>query len=241
MDWLYVWSPRYRFFHEFLFSAIHDLSGFSVNPIFAEQHLFKPVKTSSCHFLGGISIKIHVIVNYIQKNMGKFFFFTDVDLIVFSDFSMRDLTPYFKYDITAMKECSDNLIYNIGCLLIRCTPETLAFFTKIRQRIITEKLLDQDVFNEEIHSFSGPVGLFEPSQFLQSNMLSEDSSQYKIIQCLCSESDPCEVLIEKVMTIASCYDISAIVHFLPEDVQTALKNKEQDESVAKNDHERLEE
>ena len=94
MDWLYVWSPRYRFFHECLYATIKDISGIHVKPIFAEQHLFTPVQTSCSHFFAGIAIKIYVIRNYIEKNMGKHFFFTDVDLVVLPEFEAADLEQY---------------------------------------------------------------------------------------------------------------------------------------------------
>lgn len=221
MDWLYVWSPRYRFFHELMQASLKDVSGFQVQPVFAEQHLFTRTHTEG-HFLTGIPIKIYVIVNYIQQNLGKTFLFTDVDLIVLPEFSRNDLDPYLATDITCMNEIHAKQPYNIGCLLIRCTPDTLAFFQRVLQRIKEEKLLDQDAFAQELPSFSGSVGLFHPEEFLQSNMLSEDSSRYKIIQCLCSEEDSTRLLVEKVLTIQSVFDIHLLLQYLPQDVQDVL-------------------
>lgn len=221
MDWLYVWSPRYRFFHELMQSSLKDLSGFHIQPVFAEQHLFTRAQGDG-HFLTGIPIKIYVIVNYIQRNLGKTFFFTDVDLIVLPEFSRRDLDPYLNKDITCMNEIHAKQPYNIGCLLIRCTPETLAFFQRVLQRIREEKLLDQDAFAQELPSFSGSVAFFDPHAFLQSNMLTEDGSTYKIIQCLCSEQDSTRLLVEKVLTIASAFDIHLLLQYLPQEVQDIL-------------------
>lgn len=222
MDWLYVWSPRYRFFHEFLSATTKDLSGFHMQPIFAEQHLFTPLQSDK-HFLTGIPIKIHVIITYIQRNMGKYFFFTDVDIIVLPEFTLQDLEAYKQYDITSMQELHTTIKHNIGCLLIRCCPETLEFFQRVEQRIRSEKLLDQDAFHLEVSTFPGRMGTFSSSEFLQSNMLSEDSQTYKIIQCLTSESNPTEVLIEKILTIASAYDVTPFLPYLPTDVQEVLR------------------
>ena len=222
MDWLYVWSPRYRFFHEFLQASVRDLSGFQIQPVFAEQNLFTPIDLSGSHFLTGIPIKIHVICNYIEKNMGKYLFFTDVDLIVFPEFQANDLEIYKQYDITTMKEVTPITVYNIGCMLIQCSEKTLAFFTRVLNRIRNEKLLDQVVFNEEVYSGDVSVGMFNENEFLQSNMLTENSDSYKIVQCLTSSTDLTEVLLEKVATIQSAYDISRLIQFLPEDVQQQL-------------------
>lgn len=224
MDWLYVWSPRYRFFHELLSSTTKDLSGFRIQPVFAEQHLFKPLDSTQ-HFLTGIPIKIHVITKYIERNMGKFFFFTDVDLIVLPEFSSVDLEPYKQNDITTMIECHSIVKHNIGCLLIRCCPETLVFFQRVLERIRTEKLLDQYAFHLELETFSGTVGQFSEEHFVQSNMLKEEENNYKIVQCLTSEVDPTQVLVEKVLTIMSVFDISLFYHFLPQEVQEVLSTE----------------
>jgi hypothetical protein len=221
MDWLYVWSPRYRFFHELLTATTSQLPGFRIQPIFAEQHLFKPMDTTQ-HFLTGIPIKIHVIVKYIERNMGKTFFFTDVDLIVFPEFSSEDLEVYKQNDITTMAECHPIVKHNIGCLLIHCCPETLGFFQRVVERIRTENLLDQDAFHLEVASFPGRVGRFSEEHFVQSNMLKDQETNYRIIQCLTSKTDPNHVLIEKVLTILTAVDVSSFLKYLPEEVQQIL-------------------
>lgn len=222
MDWLYVWSPRYRFFHEFLQATLKDISGFHIQPVFAEQKFFTPMKGASSHFLAGIPIKIHVIKNYIEQNIGKTFFFTDVDLIVLPEFHLEDLEPYKLNDITTMTEEHSAVENNIGCMLIHCSPKTHQFFQRVYDRIVHERMLDQDAFCVEKATFDGTIGVFKKEAFLQSNMLSENSAPYKIIQCLTSKTDSTEILIEKVLTIQSAYDITALLHFLPEEVQKEL-------------------
>lgn len=218
MDWLYVWSPRYRFFHEFLFSRIQDLSGFRIQPIFAEQHLFTR-RDPSIHFFSGNPIKMYVITRYIEKNLGKRFFFTDVDLVVLPTFSREDLDNYLENDITCMKESP----YNIGCLLIQCNQKTLSFFKGILDAMKNTNLLDQDAFIQELTTFQGKLGVFSPQNYVQSNMAAEPVLQLpKIIQCLTSQNNPTDVLLEKVLTISDYIDISPIQHYLPEDVLQRL-------------------
>lgn len=154
--------------------------------------------------------------------MGKHFFFTDVDLVVLPEFRREDLDAYKEYDITVMKECHPTMKYNIGCMMIYCSPKTLAFFDRVVQRIREEKLLDQVAFEQEALSFDGSIGLFDSNHFLQSNMLTESSTDTKIVQCLTSESNSTEIFLEKVTTLMSFFDISQVEQYLPEDVQQAL-------------------
>jgi len=193
-----------------------------VNPVFAEQHLFTPIQTSCSHFFAGIAIKLYVIRNYIEKNMGKHFFFTDVDLVVLPEFRREDLDEYKEHDITVMKECHPTMKYNIGCMLIHCSPKTLAFFDRVVQRIREEKLLDQVAFEQEALSFEGSIGLFDSTHFLQSNMVTESSTDIKIVQCLTSESNSTDIYLEKLSTIMYFFDISQLEKYLPDDVQQAL-------------------
>lgn len=217
---MYVWSPRYRFFHEFLYSRIQDLSGFCIQPIFAEQHLFVR-RDPTTHFFSGNPIKIYVITRYIEKNIGKSFFFTDVDLIVLPTFSLEDLNNYLENDITCMKESP----YNIGCLLIQCNQKTLSFFQRILNKMKETNLLDQDAFLQELTTFEGKLGLFSSEDYVQSNMLSEDSMSIpKIIQCLTSQNHATDILLEKVLTISDYIDIRPIQHYLPPDVLAKLSS-----------------
>jgi len=186
----------------------------------------------SSHFLRGIPIKIHAIVNYIKKNIGKTFFFTDADLCIMPSFSANDLEPYKNYDITAMKENDSEIQYNIGCLLIQCNPETLRFFEKVCHRIRTEKLLDQNVFNQELSSFSLSIGTFNDKEFLQSNSLAENEDSYKIIQCLSSNMDQTHALVEKILTVKLFFDASAFLEYLPQDVLEVLSELETQEGVS---------
>jgi hypothetical protein len=218
MDWLYVWSPRYRFFHEFLFSRIQDLSGFCIQPVFAEQKLF-PRRDPNLHFFTGNPIKIYVITRYIEKNLGKSFFFTDVDLIVLPTFSREDLDNYLENDITCMKESP----YNIGCLLIQCNQKTLSFFQRVLERIVKNYLADQDAFIAELPTFEGKLGVFSSEDYVQSNMI-PDYKYPMIVQCLTCQKNPTDILLEKILTISRYIDFSHIQHHLPEDVLQRLRS-----------------
>jgi hypothetical protein len=228
MDWLYIWSPRYQFFHEVVSSCVKDLSGIQLVPIFAEQHFFTP-RSETGHFLTGIPIKLHVIANYIRRHMGSTFIFSDVDLIVFPRFCIEDLAPYHSNEITTLRESPYTLYHNIGFLMIQCTPETLDFFERVLTRTRSENKLDQDVFNEELQSFPGRVGFFDVSGYIQSNSLHEEQADsfdsLRIIQCLTSQSDPTEILAEKAYTMSLFLDLTNFRSYLPEAVLKILDAK----------------
>jgi hypothetical protein len=145
-----------------------------------------------------------------------------VDLIVLPEFSVKDLEPYKHNDITTMVECHSEVKHNIGCLLIHCNAKTLLFFQRVLHRIRNEKLLDQYAFHLEVPLFEGKIGQFSEQHFAQSNMLKDEERNYKIIQCLTSELNPTQVLVEKVLTIMSVFDISEFYTFLPEDVRKEI-------------------
>jgi hypothetical protein len=228
MDWVYVWSPRYRFFHEFLYSRIKLLPGFQIQPVFVEQHRFNRVQEEG-HFLAGIPVKIETIINYIDQNIGKTFFFTDIDLIVMPSFSGKDLEPYQKNDITCMKEWRDSESPNIGCLLIHCNQKTLTFFEGVKLRILRDKLADQDAFIQELTTFPGSLGFFSTENFLQSHMLRHpcpvDPYKIKIVQCIVDSKKPADIIIDKIRTMQQFIDTSNFLKFLPEDVIRQLTNR----------------
>lgn len=224
MDWLYVWSPRYRFFHEILYLRTKDLPGFKVCPIYAEQHLFDRQHEHG-HFLAGIPVKMNVVVNYIRENIGKTFFFTDVDLIVMPSFSTSDLIDYETNDITTMKEWTDSLAPNIGCLLIKCSEKTLTFFEGVQLRILRDKDADQDAFIKELTTFTGSVGCFSTMNFLQSHMLKQpslDPYKIKIVQCIVGQDKPVDIIAEKVCLVSQFMNIDPFQEYLPADVNLLL-------------------
>ena len=220
--WYYVWSDRYRIFHEVLQFGARDISGVSLRPICMPQHIFnRKVEDPTQHFFTGIGIKIHCIVKILQGNKDPYVIFSDVDLMALDKNLASKLKEYESNDITAMAEIVEGE-YNIGFLLLKNTPEVIAFFQKVLQRIMKENKLDQVIFNEEIKSFSGKHGFFDTKHFIQSNMIRKDIwdlGNYSIIQCLSSDhSTTKEVILGKLATIVYFYDIRHLISFV--DIET---------------------
>ncbi len=226
--WYYVWSPKYRIFHEILQFAVKDISGVALNPIGVPQSIFPAkVDLSGGHFLTGIGIKIYCLVKSLLSNPNQYIVFSDVDLIVLDKELAKKLQSYEVNDITAMREKKDKDEYNIGLMLVKSTPTVIAFFEKILQRIHKECKLDQDVFNEEIKSFEGTHGFFDVKDFIQSNMIRKDiwdMGNYSVIQCLSSEHSSMKVImLGKLMTIVFFYDIRHLIHMVDRDTITQLQ------------------
>jgi hypothetical protein len=217
--WYYVWSPRYRVFHEVLQFGLRDISGFSMRPICIPQQFFdRKVEDTQQHFLTGIGIKIYCLLKSLQGlPANEFMIFSDVDLLVLDKELSSKLNTYETNDITAMREKKGVDEYNIGFMLIKNTVEVKQFFEKVMQRIHKELKLDQDIFNEEIKQFSGTHGFFDTKDFIQSNMIRKDiwdSGNYSVIQCLSSEQTPKEVILGKLATIVYFYNIEPLLQFV---------------------------
>jgi len=230
LPWYYVWSPRYEIFHRILSQQLHDISGIKVNPLFVEQSVFtrkrNAVKEGE-HFFTGIGIKIYAIIKILKESPDNFIVFSDVDLVVLGKDIIAIMESYKVNDITCMRDSFSKEEYNIGCMLIKSTTETISLFERALEVIHTENLLDQVAFNREIANFKGAHAYFSTKQFLQSNMIheEEDESQYRVIQCLCAaDQEPMEVITEKIITLADFVDITSIKDIIPRDIYDALKD-----------------
>jgi hypothetical protein len=228
-SWYYVWSDLYRVFHEVLQFGTRDLSGVALKPICMPQSIFnKKTEDANSHFLTGIAIKLHCICKILQGTKDPYIIFSDVDLIVNDKNLVEKVKAYEGNDITAMRDLYETDQYNIGFLLIKNTPEVLQFFQCILKRTFEEKKLDQDVFNEEIQTFKGTHGFFDPKHFIQSNMIRKDIwdvGNYSIIQCLSSAHGSMkEVILGKLATIVYFYDIRYLVPFIERETMNDLQD-----------------
>lgn len=225
--WYYVWSPTYRIFHEVLQYGTHDISGISLRPIAVPQSIFsKKTENPDHHFLTGIAIKIYCLLKSLKDNPNEYIIFSDADLIVLDKELASKLKTYEINDITAMREDKTKDIYNIGFLLVKSTPEVIAFFETVMQRIYKEKMLDQDVFNEEIKNFKGSVGFFDTKDFIQSSMIRKDiwdTGNYSVIQCLSAISSTKEAILGKLATIIYFYNIQHLIHHIDKEIFEELK------------------
>ena len=227
LPWYYVWSPRYEIFHRILSQQLHDISGIKVKPLFVEQSVFTLKRKEGEHFFTGIGIKIYAIIKILKEVPGNFIVFSDVDLVVLGKDMPCIMEPYKVNDITCMRDSFSKEEYNIGCMLIKSTNETIALFERTLEVIHTENLLDQVAFNREIENFKGTHAYFSTKQFLQSNMIheEEDEAQYRVIQCLCAgDQEPMGVITEKIITLADFVDITSIKDTIPREIYDSLKD-----------------
>lgn len=227
LPWYYVWSPRYEIFHRILSQQLHDISGIKAKPLFVEQSVFTRKQQEGEHFFTGIGIKIYAIIKILKEVPGNFIVFSDVDLVVLGKDMPYIMEPYKVNDITCMRDSFSKEEYNIGCMLIKSTSETIALFERTLELIHRENLLDQHAFNREIANFKGTHAYFPTKQFLQSNMIheEEDEAQYRVIQCLCAgDQEPMGVMTEKIITLAGFVDITSIKDTIPREIYDSLKD-----------------
>jgi len=213
-----MWSPKYEIFHHILQSAINDISGIIVHPIFLKQSLFERKTTGDTHFFTGNSIKMRILLAALEKHANEYIILSDADICVFDDDNtlVSYMKSYEKNEITCMREAYDNPSYNIGVIFIHSTNKTIAFIKRIICRIEMENGHDQGIFNEEIKHFSGEHGSFSIPDVIQSNMIEISKNEnHRIIQCLSSGNTYEDNLTEKILTIIFYYDISNLLHFLP--------------------------
>lgn len=226
--WFYVWSPRYRIFHEVLQFGARDISGVAVKPIFIPQSYFeRKVEDTSQHFFTGIGIKMYCLLKSAESlPADSHFIFSDADLILPEKDLAVKLKSYEINDITAMREKKGEDTYNIGFLLVKNTPEVRQFFWKVLQRIQKEVKLDQDIFNEEIKEFKGTHGFFDIKDFIQSSMIRKDiwdSGNYSVIQCLSSASSYKEAMLGKLATVIYYYNITPLFQYVDKQILKELR------------------
>lgn len=233
VPWYYVWSPKYALFHHILVGQLSDSPGIDVHPVFIQQSVFNRKEgADGKHFLTGIGIKIYVLLKNLEKRPGEFVVFSDVDILCLKSNISNLLESYKVNDITCMRERIDTDDYNIGLMLVKSTPETIALFRVVLERIRLENRLDQDIFMEEIKNFKGKHGHFAIPACIQSNMMRHyegHESEFSIIQCLSSEMDPNTMMVQKIATMTNFFDITRLRSHIPPEIELRLMNYLQEE------------
>ena len=222
--WYYIWSPRYEVFHQILSNTLYDASGIILHPIFVEQSAFTRKTEDADHFFKGNTLKQRVFTRVLEHHKGEFVLCTDADLAIVDKDKVASYFDLYKNNhITCMKDQIDKDIYNVGCMLIKSTDETIAFFKKVTERVENENLLDQQVFNEELANVSFPHGMFSIPEMIQSNMYEYIYDENVLImQSLFSEVDKDKVLVEKLSSIVLFLDISHFKQYIPDTIYNEL-------------------
>lgn len=164
LDWYYVHSPRYEFFHTILCEKI-DKAFFNLHPLFIDQSVFDEhlYKHNSEHFFSRITVKIDKIIEIIKERLSLHntapFMFTDCDILV-TQYASRTLpfcTKYDEVDIIFQREYLTNAEVNPGCMMIRPTAVVLDFWIAVRNDIIEKNTMEMDSINAILSSGQNKV------------------------------------------------------------------------------------
>lgn len=222
LDWYYVYSPKYEIFHQLIYNSVGDCSGFKLHPCFYPQSAFSTLyKPGSEHFFAGNCLKFNVMLDAMKECDGRYIIVSDADLCVLKNDELHAyLTSYMNYDIVYMRDNFENNTLNIGFGLIKCTPATLDFFTRVRETIANTGRQDQAIVNELLAERSDlSVGMFSTPEIIQSNMYPvfvKEEDRICLVQMLCSGTSYEYNFTEKLLTAVVFYDLRNLEPLIPD-------------------------
>ena len=200
LDWYYVHSPRYEFFHTTLCEII-DKAFFNPHPLFVDQSVFDEhlYKHDGEHFFSRITVKIDKIIEIIEERLSLQntapFMFTDCDILV-TQYASRTLpfcTKYDEVDIIFQREYLTNTLVNPGCMMIRPKEVVLEFWKAVRDHIIQNNTMDMDSINTIISSGQNKVkySFFSTRDVCSSHTISHSTfSLYHVLgNCISKDID----------------------------------------------------
>ena len=221
IPWYYIYSPKYEIFHHILSSSIGPTTDFNVCPVFLPQEAFSNTYTMSGeHFFAGNVLKIDLIIKALEQHPNEHVIISDVDTIAnnTSDFRIY-LESYKDNDMTFANSGS---LYSLGFAFIKSTPETIQFFKTSLTQTYTTKRPDMEIVNELIKTFHGKCGFFKGDRVTQTNLYIPEN--YYILQLLCSNFETYEKnLFEKLVSVLNMFDITPLLHLIPNDVLETLQ------------------
>jgi len=159
LDWYYVYSPRYEFFHNELSSRI-DKTYFTPYPFYVDQAIFDEhlYKHEGEHFFSRITVKINTIIAILEERLSRTnlepFIFTDCDILV-TQYASRTLPFHAKFkevDIIFQREYLTNTEVNPGCMMITPSVKVLHFFKAVRDDILQNNTMEMDGINTFLRS-----------------------------------------------------------------------------------------
>lgn len=143
----YFYSDIYEFYNQHIKENLNNI--FNIDGIKIDDLKAKKGHT----FLGGVSIKIELIIKLIKENMGKHIIFTDATIFINKN-KKHDLLNFFNNYLSYDMCFADNNIdndYNIGINLIHCTDKVLIFFENALDILIKSGAWDQELINSLIN------------------------------------------------------------------------------------------
>jgi len=218
IPWYYMWSQKYRFFHEAITNLMTD-TRLPLKPLHIDQSVFDKelYKTEGKHAWLGCCIKVDLLIQCLKDAKGNHshILFTDVDLIVKPGIYDR-LKPYADSESTMvfLKE-SEHL--NIGFILLKVCDEVIAFWEIVKEKMIEAPDHDQKYVNDLIAEYPGMWSTFDTEYFCCSNSW-DGVKKFVVMQplssCLGKEFD----FAEKVFSAAQHMEIGPYMEYVPEDI-----------------------
>jgi len=164
IDWFYVYSPHYEFFHKELCTTI-DRNHFTPYPFYVDQSIFDEhlYKHEGEHFFSRITVKINTIIAILEERLSSNktlpFIFTDCDIIV-TKYASRTMPVHAQFkevDIVFQREYLTNTEVNPGCMMITPSQKILDFFKAVRDDILQNNSMEMDAINRFLQSGQNKV------------------------------------------------------------------------------------
>jgi len=149
MKFYYFFSDIYKKYDNHIRFTLKD-SSFEVCPIEIPDMEAKNGHT----FMGGVSIKMDLLLDCISKNMGSYIVFSDTTIFFNQRLHPTDIYSYFKSFQTNDITVSYSYPYNNYCIaviMVRCCKETYDFFNNIREEIVSTQGWDQMIMAKWLH------------------------------------------------------------------------------------------
>jgi len=149
VKFVFFYSPIYEFYANHITESLCD--HFELKPILIND-LVNDKKLGGHTFMGGVSIKIELLIEEIKQNMGNHIVFSDATIFVNSKTTLPLKTFIHRHAIydLCFADNAINELYNIGFMLIKCNDKTLQFFEDVLRDLKTFNGWDQEVVNQHI-------------------------------------------------------------------------------------------
>jgi len=216
IEWYYIWSDKYRFFHEILKDTVKEPE-FVINPIYIDQSYFDKnlYQVEGKHSWNGCSLKIDLLIERLRLAKTDYILFTDVDLIPKENI-YKNLKQYIDNNQTQVFLQEGNHL-NIGFILLKVCPEVIEFWESIKLKMVELPDHDQKYVNECIHKYKMKWTFFDTQIFTCSNIWN-GTTEFSIMQplssCLGKEFD----FAEKIFVTAQHINLESYMKYVPENI-----------------------
>ena len=205
ISWYYIWSEKYRFFHE-LFQEFMKETTFIVKPIHIDQLAFD----QNAHEIE--KRWIDILINCLENSDTSYIIFSDVDIIVKSDI-YKNLRRHVEENQT-MVFLQEGSKLNIRYMLLKVCPEVIEFWKRIRETMQGSDKC-QDHLNTLITGYSEKWSKFDDQIFACSTTWTMERP-FSILVLLSSSLGKEMDFAEKIFTAAQHLNVEPCMKYLPE-------------------------